>query len=418
MLFSYLFINQFITLRSPNFIITCIFFLQSSQITDVPYDGNMPKTLGSVLRNEIFFSMQKKISNTKDVHSDSEIMRREHMKETLNWNSASSLERSTKFILCSLNKLLQSRSNASISLLSEILKDIVSGWDKLATEQSDADAFVLHSGGVFQMILDSSIIKDLFLRKVQPQVFNALIDVLGVAMKYKRTHSTNLLLSISEKVSSDVFTLADVNESTHSDFFDKLEKLENLALHTDKDDYHKLLLGMLAKAADFLMSFWEKLTNDEENAVEVHLLKCLLSLCKRDYYFINPLSFTQEMNKNNGSTERFGILSRTVSVLLSRFESQNVSALEDLILLLLKADSSCSVCASGNVADACLRYQSTTSLDILKIIVQNSPYHAFIMCKKLTEKSGSFPLRALIHISHSLLLLCYSEDKKKIGNVS
>ena len=385
-------------------------------------------TVASILRCELF-PLRKhdkliKHNESEDAFNEGSLCTK--INEVMNWTSIDSMKRDTKVILCVLSKHAQSA--IIVASLANILKKMVAENDESKIKQSvgykiDVSPCALNilnyrssNADICQLVLESPVIQTLYLSTVQPHASDAVTEILSYALKQKVVISPTYYLA---KLPDKVLTSLIERKTDNTFLIDIMRNLELFCSFVGREEQSILLSNTLDAVINFCLDYSDQLTEPGVIDAIVSLIKCFSKLynssLKNDFNFHHFLKLESHENHRFGSALQTGVLTDKVTSILKLYENKRLLVLEHLLVLLFRIDHSFVFLATAGVIDACIQSRSTASVDILKLLVQNSPYHAFTLSNKFTKFRKSVPTSVLIQVTHTLLSTCYNENRSKLG---
>ena len=367
------------------------------------------KTLGSILRSKVIVSEEKRPHNAMDEYNVESIGIL--IKDSINVRSLPSLERSTRIVLGMMKKLLQLNRQSSVALLTDVLNYILTSW--CSFEQCQDDPITASGANLLRLIFESSVIKELYLSDVQPAA-NTVKDMLETALTCKKRSlmtSTNHYL---EKLISVTLTAAKETKTVPPELMRLLPKFESFALQSAKDERHTVGSKILSTVVDFFVQSTEELS---DTAGEMEAMAQLIDFLSNTYIGDADTELVSAEGKGpNSSTLFSGISTDNLASIFRDYEKRLFQTLGHLILFLLTVvDRSFVVLAPENIINACISNRSRISIEVLTMVVQGSPYHALIACRRFKKWSKTVPVAVMVQISRALLSASFSENRAKIG---
>ena len=380
-------------------------------------------SIASFLHCELF-SMKKKVKRIKNFEDGGAFWK--DIDTGINWKSNDSIVWSLKVILCTLKKLLQIMFVDAVPSLAVVLKEIVAKCEKLVSKENDfkgvsaVEDWESHYVDILVLVLESPAVKELYFSTSQPHASEAVIEILQIALKHRTDSLDNVLKYYLEKLSSESVNLLRGKKDQSSCFSNTMQGLKALAPYLPIEERSIYLSNILGEIVAFCLDFTDRLLNTRVTDAITHLI-CFISeifsglMVKEERYLSCHFGQKTEQKRKSILSHSSRITPEKISSLFKLYENEFHSVVEDVLVLLLKADPSLAVLASPNIVNTCLQNPSQKSIQLLKIVTHNSPHHATSLLRNFKEIPTTFPMSFLIQIAHTLLSACYNESRITIG---
>ena len=377
-------------------------------------DKPLLMSVASLLRYELFSGLEK--GHLSRRFTDDESFWKA-VDKRINWNSADSIGWTAKIILSSLGKSLNQKFTNAIQLLTHCMKELVVKCEQIVGKEDACYSTILG------LILESSAMKELYLSTYQPRASETVTQILQFALMHRTDSTADIMVYYLEKLSSEALNSL-VESTSHNPFcfLNTMNTLKTFAPYLSLEERSILFSNVLGKIVTFCLNFTDRLSKAKLSDAITQIANFISDVYDKHLIRLNFYS-SRSFGHNAENDGKFilgnssSATTHKISSFFELYESSNISVVEDILVLMLNTDRSLAVLAHPNIVTVCLRMPSQKSLQILRILTQNSPRHMLVLLREFKEIPRSFPKSFLIQIAHMLLSACFSESRMKIGRV-